>query len=121
VTPSTDLVVASLARRFGALLVDWILCVLLTGWFGDTITMPWLPSALLVLEYALFVGFFGQTPGMRVLGIKCGNVHDGGTIGVPRAALRGLLLVLLIPALIMDEHQRGWHDRAAGSAMLPAR
>jgi len=41
-------------------------------------------------------------------------------IGVPRAALRGLLLVLVVPALIMDGDRRGLHDKAAGTVMIDA-
>ena len=55
--------------------------------------------------------------------IRCVAVEDGGRLGVLRAALRGALLCLLVPALIMKDG-RGLHDRAAGSVVLdghPAR
>lgn len=108
---------ASLKRRFGALVVDWLLCMLIAGFFGPLTGSIW-PSVVLVAEYAFFVGLFGQTPGMRVASIRCAPVTGTGVIGVPRAALRGLLLALVIPGLIMDRHQRGLHDRAVGSVMV---
>jgi uncharacterized RDD family membrane protein YckC len=110
---------ASLQRRFGALLVDWILCLLIARFIGPLSgnSWPW-PSVILILEYAFFVGVFTQTPGMRVTRIRCVSVADGTPIGIPRAALRGLLLVLVIPALLMDRDRRGLHDKAAGSIML---
>ena len=108
---------ASLARRFGALVVDWLLCVLLAGAFAKPTQAPWLAPSILVLEYGLFLGFFGQTPGMWLTRIRCVSVADGGPIGAPRALLRGLLLALVVPPLIMDRQQRGLHDRAAGSAV----
>jgi uncharacterized RDD family membrane protein YckC len=109
---------ATLSRRFGALLLDWIMCLLVAGWFGRHIGNPW-TSAVLVVEYAFFVGLFTQTPGMWVARIRCVSITTGGPIGVPRAALRGLLLALVIPALIMDKRTwRGLHDRAAGSVMV---
>jgi uncharacterized RDD family membrane protein YckC len=77
-----------------------------------------LPVLVLVLEYGVFLGLFGQTPGMRLTRIRCVSVTDGGVIGVPRALLRGLLLALFVPALIMDSYGRGLHDKAAGSVML---
>ena len=40
---------------------------------------------------------------------------------MPRALLRGVLLALVVPALIMDEHRRGLHDRLAGSVIVDAR
>ena len=110
---------ASLARRFGALLVDWILSLLIAGAFAPAAQSPWLAPTILVLEYGLFVGFFAQTPGMWVTRIRCVSVEHGGPIGAPRALLRGVLLALLVPALIMDQQQRGLHDRAAGSIMVP--
>ena len=42
-------------------------------------------------------------------------------IGLLRAALRTLLLCLLIPALIWDRDGRGLHDKAAGTVVVRAR
>jgi uncharacterized RDD family membrane protein YckC len=117
-TTDPSVAIASLARRFGALLIDWVLCLLIAGAFGAATNQPWLAPSVLVLEYGVFLGFFGQTPGMWVTRIRCVSTADGGTIGVPRALLRGLLLALLVPPLIMDREQRGLHDKAARSVML---
>ena len=106
---------ATIGRRFGALVVDWLLCLLVASLIGDPRRVWWPPLLVLILEYGFFIGLFTQTPGMAVVGIRCVSAADGGRIGVPRAALRGLLLALVIPAIVMDAHQRGWHDRAAGS------
>jgi uncharacterized RDD family membrane protein YckC len=112
---------ASLPTRFGALLVDWILCVLAAGLFSHPARQAWGPSLVLIAEYAFFIGLFGQTLGMWLTRIRCVSATTGGPIGLPRAALRGLLLTLLIPALIMDSERRGLHDRAAGSIVLAGR
>jgi uncharacterized RDD family membrane protein YckC len=79
-----------------------------------------LAPSLLVLEYTFFIGFFTQTPGMWLTKIRCLSFPDGAAIGVPRAFLRGLLLALLVPAVIMDTLGRGLHDKAARSIMVPA-
>jgi uncharacterized RDD family membrane protein YckC len=110
---------ASLARRFGALLIDWIACVLISGLFARPLTEGWPPVAVLILEYGFFIGLFSGTPGMYLLRLRCVRVDDGGPIGIPRALLRGLLLALVFPALIMDDQRRGLHDKAAGSIMVP--
>jgi uncharacterized RDD family membrane protein YckC len=110
---------ASLGRRFAALLVDWLLCLLIGGLFGPLNGSVW-PVVVLVGEYTFFVGLFGRTPGMYMTRIHCVSVGTGGPLGLPRAALRAVLLALLVPALIMDGNRRGLHDRAAGSIMLMA-
>ena len=112
-------VIASLKRRFGALVLDWIMCTLIARFFGPLPGSVW-PSVVLIVEYAFFLGLFGQTPGMWAARIRCVPVGGTGVIGVPRAALRGLLLCLVVPALIMDAERRGLHDRAAGSVMVAA-
>jgi len=113
--------IPSIFKRFAALFVDWILCLLLSGIFvGNLWTATWEPPAILVAEYALFIGVFGQTVGMRLARIRCVDASDGGAIGIPRAALRGLLLCLVIPGLIMDRERRGLHDRAARSVIVAA-
>jgi uncharacterized RDD family membrane protein YckC len=110
---------ASLARRFGALLVDWILCLLIAGAFNQVKHDPWFAPGVLVVEYGFFLGLFGQTPGMWSMRIRCVSITTGQAIGIPRALLRGLLLALFIPALIMGSDQRGLHDKAAGSVIVP--
>jgi uncharacterized RDD family membrane protein YckC len=110
---------ADLARRFGALVVDWILCLLISRLFASPERVAWLPSVVLILEYTFFIGLFAQTPGMWVTRIRCVSIHDGGRIGIIPAAIRGFLLAILVPALIMDGQRRGWHDKAAGSMMVP--
>ncbi|MDG4765102.1 RDD family protein [Solwaraspora sp. WMMD406] len=107
-----------LARRTGALVIDWLLCVLVAGLFADPARDGWPPVLVLVVEYAIFLGLFAQTPGMWLARIRCVSDIDGGRIGVPRALVRGILLALVVPPLIMDDRRRGLHDRAAGSVVV---
>jgi uncharacterized RDD family membrane protein YckC len=111
--------IPSLLRRFGALMVDWLLCLLVAGLLGR-FPNNWAPLVL-IIEYTFFVGLFGQTPGMRLTKIACVSTGDGRPIGIPRAFLRGVLLALLVPALLMDGYRRGWHDKAAGSIVIDTR
>jgi len=112
--------IAPLSRRFGALLADWLLCLLVTGLFTDPRATWWAPLAVLVVEYALFVGLYGQTPGMRLARIRCVSASDGGPIGPIRAGLRGIMVCAVIPALLTDEYGRGLHDRTVDSVVLMA-
>ncbi|HEX6686309.1 MAG TPA: RDD family protein [Candidatus Limnocylindrales bacterium] len=101
----------TLARRFGALLIDWLLCLLVSYTFAHPFADPWAPVLVLIAEYAFFIGLFGQTPGMRLARFTCTDTESGRPPGIPRAALRGLLLALVIPAIL------GWHDRAARTTL----
>jgi uncharacterized RDD family membrane protein YckC len=112
---------AGLGSRFGALLVDWILCLLAAGLFSHPAREAWGPSVVLIAEYGFFLGLFGYTPGMWLARIRCVSATTGGPIGIPRAILRGVLLCLLVPALIMNGERRGLHDRASGSIVLAGR
>ncbi|WP_285787191.1 RDD family protein [Micromonospora sp. NBRC 101691] len=122
VPPATDpdFTPPGLGRRFGALVIDWVLCLLVSNFFADPVTDGWAPVLVLVVEYAFFLGLFAQTPGMYVTRIRCLSWADGGRIGIGRGLLRGLLLALVVPALIMDDKRRGVHDRLAGSVIAPA-
>jgi uncharacterized RDD family membrane protein YckC len=106
---------AGLGRRFGALFIDWLLCVVIARLFADPVTEGWAPVGVLIVEYTLFVGFFGQTPGMRLLRLRCLGAGTGRPVGAVRALLRAVLLALVVPALVMDRDRRGLHDRAAGT------
>lgn len=112
------LTAAPLSRRFGAILVDWLLCLLISRAFADPVEAPWLAPGILLVVYGFFLGFFGQTLGMRLMRIRCVSMATKDPIGVPRALLRGVLLLLFVPPLIMDKEGRGLHDKAAGSMMV---
>lgn len=117
----THAVTASLARRLGALLIDWLLCVGVSLFFVPMTKTGAIPVGILILEYTFFIGLFAQTPGMRVLGMQCVSFTTGRRIGVLRAFARGVLLALVLPPLLMDDSQRGLHDRLVGSVVLDSR
>jgi uncharacterized RDD family membrane protein YckC len=109
---------APFGRRFGALLIDWALCLLVSAFYADPRVVAWPPVAVLGVLNTVCIGLFGQTPGMAVAGVRCVSMADGGAIGLARAFVRAILLALLIPAVIMDGMRRGLHDRAAGSYVI---
>lgn len=112
--------IAPLGRRFGALFIDWALCMLiayglLTGgnWQASG---NWALGVLLVLS-VLTVGTVGFTPGKRILGLRV-VAEDGGRLGVFRVLVRTVLLCLAIPALVWDRDGRGLHDRLARAVQV---
>ena len=58
---------------------------------------------MLIVEYGFFLGLFGQTPGMCAGPDPVRARHRRRRRSAcPRALLRGVLLALVVPALIMD-------------------
>lgn len=116
---------ASLGRRLGALLVDWIVAALsavaLTGvkYPPENIRQNLIITAFFVGEVALLTGLLGTTIGKRLFRLRVEG-PDGRPIGVLRAVIRTVLLALVIPAIIMNEDRRGLHDIVAGSRVVPA-
>jgi uncharacterized RDD family membrane protein YckC len=105
-------------RRLIALLIDWVLCLLVASLYANPNRVAWPPVVLLIVIDTVFLGLFGQTPGMRLARIRCVAYLDGGAIGLLRGLYRAVLLALLIPALIADSEGRGLHDKAADSIVI---
>jgi uncharacterized RDD family membrane protein YckC len=113
--------VATMARRAAAFAADAIGSALVAAAF----TAPHPPNnwSLLVfaVEYLFFTALFGQTPGMRLLKIRLYRLDRPGHAPGPfRALLRTFLLMLLIPAVIYDRDNRGYHDRLTDIVVVEA-
>ena len=104
-----------------ALLIDWLLCLLIASLYASPVKVGWPAVVVLILANTFFLGLFGQTPGMRVMLIRCASYPDGGVIGLGRGLIRAVLLGLFVPAMIMNSEGRGVHDRSAGSIVTPVR
>jgi uncharacterized RDD family membrane protein YckC len=110
----------TLGRRFGALVIDWALCLLVASIYGEPARDGWSPVVALIFIYTVFAGFFAQTPGMALVRIAVVDVDTGGRIGPLRGLIRGLAICLVVPLLVLDDRRRGLHDRLARSIVIPA-
>ncbi len=112
---------ASFGSRLGAFLVDALGSALIAGLF----TAPALPGnwALAVFAAVTVVTLvaFGQTPGMRLLGLRLAHPRPGQRLAPWRAVVRTALLMLLVPALVVDADGRGLHDRLTDTAVVRER
>ena len=125
---AVDLVLA-----FGATLVGAGILALFSALVGE-LRPEWLFAALVgsgwVLAAGAYLVFFwtvaGQTPGMRLLGLRVSR-PGGGSLGVARSAVRfvGLLLAIapaflgFVPALF-DRRRRALPDLLAGTVVVDA-
>jgi uncharacterized RDD family membrane protein YckC len=118
---------APMGRRFGALVIDWVLCELIVSAVTHhslirvadssyAVTQDW---TLLVcfLEIYLLTALSGLTVGKRLLRIRATRL-DGRRPGLVWALVRTLLLFCVIPPLLNDRDLRGLHDRAADTVVV---
>ena len=119
--PSGPGSLASFGTRVVAYLVDAIAAALVAGLF----TAPSLPGNWSLLSFALlYCGSLvavGQTPGMRLLGLRLAHPRQGQRLALWRAVVRTGLLMLLVPALLVDADGRGLHDRLTDTAVVHER
>jgi uncharacterized RDD family membrane protein YckC len=119
--------IAGWSRRLGALLIDWIACSLITIAFiyhpsaGHSVNVfteprPWTPLVFGIQDF-LLTATTGLTLGKRLLGLRVIRL-GGGPVGFPRAFARTVLLMLVVPAMMMDRDLRGLQDKAAGTAVV---
>lgn len=120
--------VAGWSRRFGALLIDWLACSVIAvaffyhpqaGHAASVLSQPrlWTPVVFGVQDF-LLTALTGFTIGKRLLGLRVVRL-DGHPVGL-WALPRTLLLMLVVPALMMDRDLRGFQDKAAGTVVVRA-
>lgn len=118
--------IAGWSRRFGALLIDWFACSIITiaffyrpqaGHTANVLSQPrlWTP-AVFAAEIFILTALTGFTIGKRLLGLRVVRL-DGRPVGL-WALPRTVLLMLVVPAIMMDRDLRGFHDKAAGTAVV---
>ncbi|MFT4199431.1 RDD family protein [Gordonia sp. (in: high G+C Gram-positive bacteria)] len=131
---------ASLApgsRRVAALFVDWLMAYAVAFLFVDgsgTLESRFNAASLpqLAIWFVVGVGtvtLFGFTPGQFALGLRVIRVDLGAdanaqmraAVGIIRAVVRQLLIVVIVPALINDNNGRGLHDRVTQTAVVRSR
>jgi len=71
----------------------------------------------LFVQMTVLTGLLGASIGQRVLGMAVVRL-DRHPVGLPRAAVRSLLICLAIPPLVFDRDSRGLHDLAAGTVVV---
>lgn len=106
---------ASYSRRIGAVFIDWFVASGI-GMIIEPGNQWVVLGTFLVLHFAL-LWLFGTTPGKRVFRVQVVQL-GGATIKLYQAAIRAILLCLVIPVLIIDRDSRGLHDKLAGTVEI---
>lgn len=118
--------VARIGRRIGALLIDYVAATIIaTAFLGfDQFALPaeagltqFAPMAVFALLQIVFIPTLGGSPGHRILGMRL-VMLNGSWVGLWRPVVRTLLLIVVIPAVIWDQDQRGLHDKSIGAVLI---
>ena len=115
-------------RRFAAAFIDGIVLAVVSGILEVILGSVRHGLGLLIslAYFTYFHGSTGQTPGDAALAIRVIDLQGGGSIGYMRAFIRWVVsiisaFVFLLGYLWMlwDPEKQTWHDKAAGSVVIP--
>ena len=113
---------AGFGRRLAALTIDWFaslgIAVLVFRQYaygsGDSMIAT---VVIFYAEIVFFTSLLGASFGQKILGLRVVNLQ-GGRLAAWRIAVRTLLILLVIPALVIDSDGRGLQDRLVGSQVV---
>lgn len=107
--------VARFGRRFLAIVIDWAIASGVAYLFLDG---DWLAIllAFALLQYVAIVLLSGSI-GHLIMGLRVVPVNPAW-IGVIKPLVRTVLLCLVLPAIIWDRDQRGFHDKFAATILV---
>ena len=113
--------VGRVGRRIVALAIDWAAALLIALLFApySSLLHSWLTLGIFALMQIVFIPTIGGSVGHRLVGMRVVPIV-GGWVGLWRPVVRTLLLVIVIPALVWDSDQRGFHDKVAGTVLIRA-
>lgn len=111
--------VARVGRRIVALCIDYALAVVAALLFApyQSARHSLITLAIFGLAQVLFIPTLGGSLGHRALGLRLLAI-DGNWVGWRRPIIRTVLLLVVIPALVWDSDQRGFHDKVAGTVLI---
>lgn len=114
--------VAGYGRRLVALLIDWLASTVIAVGLANiydwtAFEKNWAAWGIFAVQFWLLTGLTGTTLGKRIAGLRVARL-DGKPVGLLWSAVRTVLILMIIPALMWDRDHRGLHDRAANTIVL---
>lgn len=109
--------VGRFGRRLLAIIIDWALASLPAYLLIGGPNAQWWHILIFAVLQVVFIPTIGGSLGHRAVGLHVVSI-SGGWVGLWRPLVRTLLLVIVIPVLIWDSDQRGFHDKIAGTVLV---
>ncbi len=108
-------------RRIGGIAIDWAIAMGISLLLApyESLAYSFYTMALFAILQILAIASLGGSIGHRVFGMRLIGL-DGQRPALWRVLVRTLLLVVVIPALVWDSDQRGFHDKVAGTVLIRA-
>jgi uncharacterized RDD family membrane protein YckC len=106
---------ARFGRRLLGISIDWAIATAIGYIFFDGDRF-----AIIIAFFAVQVTFlilFAGTPGHLALGMRVVPLKPVW-IGIFRPIIRTILLSFVLPAVIWDTDERGFHDKLAGTVLV---
>jgi hypothetical protein len=110
---------ATLGRRVAALFIDWVAAMIISRALvgtPETTLEQFATLGIFALEVTVLTWLWGSSFGQRLVGIRV--VGRTRRLGLVAAALRTLMICIVLPPLIWDADGRGLHDRAVDSVVV---
>lgn len=112
--------VGRIGRRFAAIVIDWAIASLLSLVVpADGTATGFATLGFFALMQILFIPTLGGSIGHRIMGLRVVPI-SGGWVGWWRPIVRTALILLVIPVLVWDSDQRGFHDKIAATVLVRA-
>jgi len=118
--------IAGWPLRITSLVLDWALStgiavlVFGTGVLTGHDWRSFMTLAVFFVVVTVMTALTGSSPGQWLVRVAVVRL-DRRRLGWWRAALRALMLCLVIPAVVLDENRRGLHDLICRTAVLTRR
>jgi uncharacterized RDD family membrane protein YckC len=110
------MVKAGTGRRFLALLIDWLMCLLISGLAGFS-SRSISTLAIFFIEVSVLTTLQQASAGQRILRLRVVDFTNYGVVPAKKILLRTFLICLVLPAVFTREG-RGLHDWVANSVVV---
>ena len=110
------MVKAGTGRRFLALLIDWLMCLLISGivGFGSRSIST---LAVFLIEVSILTTLQQASAGQRILRLRVVDFTNYGIVPAKKILIRTFLICLVLPA-VFTRDGRGLHDWVANSVVV---